>query len=165
MQLVQLNATWAYASKYLYHSTSTVSSATRLLILHELAITRLMNRWRLFVQHELRISIRDCSAHCEDVSLRDEPNFFWSDPIFSTRFSVRRGLTRTDLSLYTRIDCARKQLDFLAPMCSRNSADIFAPTSRETRSRSSQSPKKLPTFYETRTFIMSTRRGEVQGSL
>jgi len=27
MQLVQLEATCAYASKYLYHSTSTVSSA------------------------------------------------------------------------------------------------------------------------------------------
>jgi hypothetical protein len=63
-----------------------------------------MNRWTLFVQRELRMSIRYISTYCEDDK---SIFFFWSDPTFSTRISVRRGLTRTCLSLCITTDCAR----------------------------------------------------------
>jgi hypothetical protein len=127
MQLVQLEATWAYASKYPYHSTSTVSSA--------ITSTSLTRTDYNAIDGQVNAVCTTWTSHKHPRLQRPmwrqigtTNQFFLSDPIFSTRFSVKRGLTRTDLSLYTRIDCARIQLNI--------SADFFAPTSRETRPRS-----------------------------
>lgn len=48
---------------------------------------------------------RDFSYQFEDSRLPDGPIFFWSDPIFVTRFRIMRGVTRTQVSRYSRTDC------------------------------------------------------------